>query len=281
MSLVPNVGRKKWSIRLFIFSVYTILSLMGLTMIIPFMITISGSFSNWYDNERYWPLPRFIWSEEDRYMRCMAPYFNDFKDWNRQLACALGGIPLRWSTWSAIGRDMQTSDKYAERYLRRYERERGAMLIRAADYSDFAMNYPLNDCVIKFDLKDKVPFLKKYYRRKYSEENPEEAGKMSSRELDKAGLRCLAKEWNIPFESYYDINFTSEIKAPMGQQRWFPPSMSPKYKVFLDLKQAYRMQYFSPGVKGKWLDWLERNNYVFADNTESKIFPVTNDAPLP
>ena len=279
MSLVPNVGRKKWSIRLFIICVYTILSLMGLTMIIPFMITVSGSSSNWYDNERYWPIPRFIWSENDRFMRCLAPYFNDFNAWNRQLSCALEGIPVRWSTWGAIGRDIKNADKCAEKYIKQNGEAFRVMQIRAADYSLFAMDYPLTDCVVRFDLKDKVPFLKEYYGRKYFGMQPEKAAGMSSRQLTQAGLKCLNREWNIPFESYYDINFTSEIKAPMGQQGWFPPSMTPKYKVFLDLKEAYRQQYFSPGVKNEWRSWLEKNNYAYEEDSE--IFPVGVDAPAP
>jgi len=276
MSLIPQVGRKVWSVRLFIAFVYISLTLMGSTMVIPFLITVSGSTSNAYDNERFWPVPRFIWSEKDRFMRSMAPYFNDFKGWREQLSCNMNGIPTHWSTWSAIGLDIKSADARAAEYLALEEAEPDAMRVRAADYSLFAMDYPLTDSIVGFDLKDKVPYLQSLYGKKFTEENPEKAKGLSSKNLAKQGLLLLSDEWDTPFESFYDIGFRSELYAPIDQQGWFPPNLIPKYAAFLKLKTAYRNHMFSPGVEKQWKRWLAESDDGIQN--QDSIYPVTDSS---
>ncbi len=55
--------------------IYSSLIVGGLTMVYPFLVTFTGSLSNPFDYERRSPLPRFLWSREDRFMRTLCTYF--------------------------------------------------------------------------------------------------------------------------------------------------------------------------------------------------------------
>jgi len=60
MSMINTVGRKSLKNRILVSIIYFLLILSGLTMIVPFMITITGSASNDFDYERFMPVPRFF-----------------------------------------------------------------------------------------------------------------------------------------------------------------------------------------------------------------------------
>ena len=55
MSLISEVGRGSFKNRFIMISIYVGLILMGITMVIPFMITLTGSMSNAFDYERFSP----------------------------------------------------------------------------------------------------------------------------------------------------------------------------------------------------------------------------------
>ena len=58
MSLISEVGRGSFKNRFIMVSIYIGLILMGITMVVPFMITLTGSTSNAFDYERFSPLPK-------------------------------------------------------------------------------------------------------------------------------------------------------------------------------------------------------------------------------
>jgi hypothetical protein len=117
MSLIGDIGRKTLKNRLIMAGIYLALSLMGLTMLVPFLITVSGSASNDFDYERYSPIPRYLWSEKDRFVKAPVPYFNQTRNWQKQLAVYAPGVQSHWTSWPAIGRDRDGVDRFAERYL--------------------------------------------------------------------------------------------------------------------------------------------------------------------
>ena len=90
MALIPNVGRSAWSIRMFIVFVYVALAFLGLTMVVPFLITVANSTTNDFDYERFRPIPRYVWSANDRFVKGLVPYFNVFRGWNSQMAIQSG-----------------------------------------------------------------------------------------------------------------------------------------------------------------------------------------------
>lgn len=277
MALIPNVGKKSAKLRLFIIFVYTSLIVMGTTMIIPFLITLTGSTTNDFDYERFWPVPRYCWSRNDRFMKGLVYFFNDYRGWNDQMKAVLPEAPKHWTSWNSIGRDLQNIDKIAAKYLNPSEAQKKQWDLMAGDYSEFTDNFSLIDTRVTVIDPQSVNFMEGYYTRRFEMKSPSEAKKMSSAKKREAALKLLRTTWELPFESFFNLNFKSELNAPMDFQGWFPPNENEKFQDFLRLKEAYRAQIFTPGVRGKWFDYLKKHNYKF-DNSEM-VFPVIEDSP--
>lgn len=272
MSLLPVVGRKAVKSRVFVFFVYSALILLGSTMVVPFLITVTGSVSNNFDYDRFWPVPRFFWSQKDRFVKCMVPYFNAYRGWQKQMTCAAPATPNYWNNWSMIGRDVKGVDQFAGYYLSSFQENSGQARLSAADYAEFSGRYSLADKVIYVSGPECVAFLMSYYLERYKDLFPEKASAMSGSKLRQEALMLLSEEWGLPFESFYNINFKTEMKYPMGFQGWYPPLGDPKYKSYAVFKKMADAMMFTPGIKSKWLSFLKNNSYSY--EKESDVFPV-------
>ena len=69
MPIIPQVGRRGVSLRLVIWSVYTVLSVGAVTMVYPFALMVSTSFEDKLDrsSSEYRLVPRWITSRGTRY----------------------------------------------------------------------------------------------------------------------------------------------------------------------------------------------------------------------
>ncbi len=276
MALLPIVGRKTIQARTFIFLVYGFLIIFGATMVVPFLITLTGSVSNDFDYQRFRPLPRFFWNDKDRFVKCMVPYFNKYRDWQKQMHAAAPNMPDYWNNWSGIGRDVKGVDDFAGPYLNKYKNSRKQIALRAADYTEFCRAYPMSDKIVYASPQKSVNFLMDFYQNRYTELHTEQASGLSDSELRHQALKLLGDEWGLPFESFYNINFDTEMKYPMGFQGWFPPEDDPKYQAYLVFKRMADAMLFTPGIQDKWLTCLKEHNYSYEKNSE--VFPVRTDS---
>jgi ABC-type glycerol-3-phosphate transport system permease component len=276
MALLATVGRKSLKPRIFITLCYLALIILGVTMVTPFLIAITGSTSNDFDYERFWPLPRYFWSEDDRYMKCLVPYFNGYRNWTKQMKAALPEMPDHWNSWSLIGRDVKGVDRISERYISEFKKNSETQKLIAADYAEFTQNYPLSDKVVYPAQVNVIKFLLSTYEAKYKKEFPQKAADMSSLELRNAARDLLGEEWGLPFESFYNISFYTEMKYPMDFQGWFPPLQDKKYQAYNQFKEAVDAHFFTPGIEGKWLAYLKDKGYP---DDKDPVFPVTGDKP--
>jgi ABC-type glycerol-3-phosphate transport system permease component len=272
MALVAQVGRKKMKARVFFTMLYTALILLGSSMVVPFLITITGSTSNDFDYERFSIAPRYFWSTHDRFVKCMVPYFNRYRNWSEQMESELILEPAGWSTWSLIGRDKAGVDEVSGRFLDAYHKNPEKTKIMAGDYAEFAQSYPLSDKIVYAPQSQIIKFVMHHYKEAYCEQNPEQAKKMSNKELRVAALNLLGEDWGLPFESFYNINFDTEMSYPMDFQGWFPSGDSVKYDMFNEFKQASDYHLFTPGIEHKWLSFLRKEGVDYKD--AALVFPV-------
>ncbi len=119
MPILSHSSRRSWSHRTAVAIMYALLGLLGTTMVVPLLITLTLSVSNGFDYQRYDILPRFLFSGNDRFVKYLTGYFNTYSSWPAQLAANMPGTPPAWSTWLAIGSDREGCDRLAERYLHR------------------------------------------------------------------------------------------------------------------------------------------------------------------
>src|SRR5277367_3856220 len=108
---------------------------MGITMVVPFFITLTLSVSNAYDYQRFSVVPRYFYSDEDRFVKYLTGYFNDYSGWQAQMAAYFPDVPETWSSWTNIGHDTEGADRRAETYLRPSSQELGIIQTKARDYA--------------------------------------------------------------------------------------------------------------------------------------------------
>ena len=148
---------------------------------------------------------------------------------------------------------------------------------RAADYAEFAGNYPLADTAVYASQIDTVNFLRNYYTAQFQRNNPELD--LSGRALRQAALRELNRAWGVPYESFFSVKFTREMNYPMDFQGYFPPLGDARFEGYLKFKEAVAQHQFTPGIESKFRDFLEDQNFPASPGTE--LFPVTADSPEP
>jgi len=200
MPVIAEIGRKSFKGRLVMLGIYVVLTILGATMVYPFLITLSSSVANDFDYDRFAPLPRYLWSRSDRFVKGLTQYFNRYPDWHRQMRAYFPTMPAHWNSWQEIGRDRAAVDQFAQPYLNpsadaltRWER-------MAADYRQFVKEYPASDlmCTV-WDIE-----ASRFVRENYPT------------------LEALADGWGFPVPSFHGVSFHAELSQPVWQQSWFP-----------------------------------------------------------
>jgi ABC-type glycerol-3-phosphate transport system permease component len=229
---------------------YAVLTLLGLTMVTPFLITLASSVSNDFDYERFSPAPRFLWSRSDRFCRNLVQVFNRYPKWYEQMACALPAMPPHWTTWRDAGRDHAGIAALAgEGTAAAPRRDAAGRRNAAADYSRFVDQYPVEDLLAPVSDMRATLFLAEHYRAQCRCEPGAETRRGG---LEQQALGLASARWGLPLTSFYSVSFEkAESLEPYWQQSWFPPQ-DHKYRDYLLIKELYRHHHFTPGIAAKW-----------------------------
>lgn len=263
MPLIPTIGRKSFKNRTIMATIYIVLSLLGATMVVPFLITITGSFSSEYDYSRFAPVPRYFFSKSDRYVKLLPLYFNGFRRWQHQMRANIPEIPDHWSTWSAAGRESGVISAFAAKTMD------SGNATAAADYAEFMHDYPLEDTCIVPQTYNSICFLKDHYEKRVLAS--EGTHGLRGKALVKAALDMLSTEWGASFDSFYSISFNSETYRPLDFQSYFGDASDPRYATF-DIFKEYADSFgFEPTLKRAWLKYAREQGLAGGDDD---LFPV-------
>ncbi len=277
MPILANIGRRTFKGRLAILFIYVVLSVLGATMVVPFMVTVSSSFANAFDYDRFSPLPRQLWSRSDRFVKGLVYYFNVYADWHLQAQARFRDMPAHWSTWSTAGRDKAGVEALARPYLDpspdQFERWKRI----AADYAEFAARHPVKDTICALTDAEATPLLKQWYMALVVATEGEQRHSWWDRDLERKALDLLETTWGMPIENVYAIGFEeTELWLPYWQQSFYGLD-NPKYAAFEDLKEAFQHGYAQPGVHRSWFRYLREHLDAFENLRE--FFPVTSKSP--
>ena len=72
MPVISAIGRKSPVGRLAIVMIYSVLILGGVTIVVPFLMTLTASVSNAYDLEKYRLLPHYLWNDDELYCKYLV-----------------------------------------------------------------------------------------------------------------------------------------------------------------------------------------------------------------
>lgn len=259
MSIITSLERRSWPGRILTSLMYITLTLLAVTMVTPFLITIASSVCNDFDYERYSPLPRYLHSQGDRFNRGLVSFFNRYPKWYDQMSAQFSDMPGHWKSWREIGRDPVRSDAFAKPYLNVNGECMAQWRKRAADYADFSAQYPMVDQLVTVADISAAKFLAERYQDRWVAENPEEARKLGNKQRQSKALELLSGTWGVPLPNFYLLGFEkSEMREPYWQQSWFPDIEGAKYQDFLLVKKAAAYHVFTPGIEGKWKEWAKK-----------------------
>jgi ABC-type glycerol-3-phosphate transport system permease component len=270
MSIIALVGRKTFKMRLVIAIMYVVLAILGIGMVYPFLITLTSSLSNRLDYSRFSPVPRWIWSREDRFVRFLPRYFpTELRVGMDQFSVLFPNAPATWINWQEAGKDNKGIKTFADEYLsisKNSEKWYKAKLV-AADYNDFASKYPIEWSLCAFEQTDTLSFFIRKYETLADQESSGGMSRIARR--DKA-LSLLADHWQIPLESFYEI-WPQRENAESWDRRFFYPQTDGRAQDFVELKTAYRDRWFVPGSIKSRID----------KHGVGSVYPASEVRPIP
>lgn len=266
MPLIPTIGRKSPKNRFIMASIYLMLSILGLTMVIPFLITLTSSVSNQYDYDRFSPVPRYFFSKGDRFVKDLGFYFGNYRNWMQQLRAQVPGIPRNWSNWPSAGRDTVSARRFAA------ERMGAGNAAAAADYAEFMHDYPLDDTSVVAPMIDVISFLIDDYTARARAEDP--GARLRGRALRKRALELLSEDWGTSFESFYNINFNAESNVPLDYQGYFNDYGNSRFQSYIKFKEHADSFAFVPCVAEAWRKFARANGL-----RDDESFPVLRSSP--
>lgn len=231
MPIISHTDHKTLKGRLVIIAIYASLVIGGLTMVYPFMVTVTGSLSNSFDYERRSSTPRYLWSKEDRFMRTLCTYFPPaHRQSLRQLRQYFPDLPADWQIWSAIGDERESSDAWAHRQLRRLNEptSRKCLDAAAADYNDFMKKWNVRETILAYDQRQVAPFLRHRY----------------------GTLDRFNASWQFSVDDFYKVAAAEWGGEPIDLPNYVPEEDS-RYRDLLIFREQYRKNRYTPFLGGK------------------------------
>ncbi|MCK5803273.1 MAG: carbohydrate ABC transporter permease [Lentisphaeria bacterium] len=220
MPIISRTDRKSMKGRAVIFMIYTLLILGGLTMVFPFSIMLTGSMSTYFDYERRSPLPRFLVSRTDRFMRVLSGFAPpSHRGSIRQLRSFFPSLPEDWQMWSQIGDERQASDAWASAMLAELDEPDTLehYTVMSRDYGEFLASWDLRETVLAYDQRHVAPFLRDRYDT-----------------LDK-----LNAAWEISIDTFSKVSANEWSGEPIDQHTYVPLADT-RYTDLLAFRQQYR-----------------------------------------
>ncbi|MEI7948305.1 MAG: hypothetical protein WCJ02_16505, partial [bacterium] len=96
MGVILTVEQKTWKARVFLALIYLLLSIGGVTMLIPFLVMVASSLTGPYDYYRFSPVVRALWNRQDRFVRHVATCYPRFP------STVYPDAPQHWGSWVAV-----------------------------------------------------------------------------------------------------------------------------------------------------------------------------------
>lgn len=222
MPIISPTERKTLRGRFVIAGIYSLLIVGGLTMLYPFMMMVNGALSTEFDVDRRSPMPRFLWSREDRFMRFLCSYFPTAnRSSMARLRSCFRDLPEEWRIWSQIGDDTETCDAWAVRQLAALD-EDAALKTAAEDYRLFVEQCDLKETLLAYHDSSVKTFLLETY----------------------GSLAAFNAAWEMTVDDFSKVRAHEWRREPIDQAGYVPPD-DQRQRDLIAFKSAYRSGRFA------------------------------------
>ena len=264
MPIVPRVGRKSPSVIGFLSGSYVLLTLGGLTMVIPFMIMLTGAISNEWDFDRHSPVPLYAFDRTERYMKYVSEKYlsvnREFpRDW--RLFSAAYEPPARWTSFRAIREDPSYGEQPPLMFGVGEGREEQLERLRA-DYGEWLGTLPpmmTLPMFARFTIPDYQGFIRAKYERQYLETSGRDRDGIDARSLEKGALSVMADTWQeARFTSFFYLGMMTEASLPYHLREWLPPLDERRFQDYMQFLQQLPPDRLVPiTARHLWVRYLE------------------------
>ena len=212
MGVILESERGSLKARVFLAFIYSMLVLGAVTMVYPFMVMISSSFTSNYDYYRHSPVVNGIFDREDRFVRSIAVNFRVFP------GELYPDAPAGWTNWAIVAKDRKGVSRFARRELSPYADEAylKAARVRAEKFIRSLAGLPADQLTCNYDPRDVPEFVKRKYGM----------------------VEALNAAWPIRYRSFFDVSFSAESKR--DPSRPVPPDE--KNATWNELKKWYALR---------------------------------------
>ncbi len=264
MPIVPRVGRKSASVVGFLSGSYVLLTLGGLTMVIPFMIMLTGAISNEWDFDRHSPVPLYVFDRSERYMKYVSEKYlsvnREFpRDW--RLFSAAYQPPAAWTSFRAIREDPAYREQPPLMFGAQEGREEQLERLRT-DYEEWLgtldpmMTLPM---FARFTIPDYQNFIRAKYERQYLEATGQDRAGIDARTLEKGALSAMAEKWQeARFTGFFYLGMMTEASLPYHLREWLPPLDERRFQDYMQFLHQLPPDRVVPiTARHLWVRYLE------------------------
>ena len=244
MPIIPKVGRQSVPVVTFIVVSYLLLTLGGLTMVVPFLIMLSSSVANEWDYERFSPVPRYVFDRPERYLKFLAEkYLNVQRVFPRdfRLFAAAYEPKPHWVSFRAIREDPDAAN--LRPFLFGQEEARADQLrqmrrdyLEWIDACDPLWTLPM---FARLTRPAYQTFMRSKYEGAYLDAQGVERGDLSKSDLEAGALAAMADAWQeAKFTRFFYLEMGSEAAYPYHLREWLPPLDERRFQDYLEFVRS-------------------------------------------
>lgn len=212
MGVILKSEHRTAKARMFLAIIYLCLITGALTMVYPFAVMLSASFSSGYDYQRHDPIVIGLFDQSDRFMRSIALRFRTFP---REI---YPDTPESWTSWSNVARDHDGVRNFAKRELAKIghgeKLEHNKFL--ATSFLTALSHTPPRMLTCHYDPRDVADFVRKKY----------------------GTIEALNSVWPVRYRSFFDVSFSTESKRNWSSMAQGNPD-NEKTRTWFELEQWY------------------------------------------
>ena len=259
MPILPTVGRRSPKIVGAILLIYVMLCVGGVTMVYPFMVTLTGSVSNAFDHERYSAVPRWVFDTDEQFLKFAAEKYDKVFVSNFALFASAYDAPKHWGSLKDVAFEKDVVGDYYP-WIRSYEQHIDAFRQRAEDYQRFMRTYPRDNCLPMFYRQTSIKYqayLKERFEKEYLASQGLTHWDGSALELEQKSLELMNDTFQEGVSTSYSlVTIDTFIMMAYHLQGFFRPSR-PKFAVFADFMEHRLGPFDMTPVTGKYLwNWF-------------------------
>jgi len=274
MSIVPKVGRKSAPVATFLTVCYTLLTLGGLTMVIPFLIMLTSAVSNEWDYEQFNVFPRYVIDRKDRYLKFVAEKYHDIsKDrykFRRDYSIFQAAYQPKpsWTGFRPMREDPELDDyppmlygieKRTDRTLEQFQRIR-------IDYMEWMQRDVTPLVGMPMFGRFLRPMYQDFMRDKYEKvffEKLKREGKgpedVHWQKREQGALDAMAEAWDeAKFTSFFFLNKRDEAVYPYWLRKWLPTQHEMRWQDYFEFVRSLPADWRVPiTARHLWLRYLQ------------------------